>query len=247
MKYVKMPAWGAVVALILMIPSPSVALEDQVVQLQSQGLPGAADKPVYVPPRRSAPGGRVGGSTRGMQFMPILSALAPDHTGLTVQEQPSLFWYLAGATTYPVELTITEARARQPLIETRLSGPIQVGVQRIRLAEYGVRLAVDVPYRWLVALVVDPDTRPRANIAGGTIERIALPQELRAKLGRAGETKAPSIYAQAGLWYDALSAISDLIDAAPNDPALRQQRTALLEQVGLQDLAEHDRRRSPAR
>jgi hypothetical protein len=188
----------------------------------------------------------VGGSTRGAGMMPILSALAPDHTGLTVQEQPSLFWYLAGATTYPVELTITEDRAIQPLIETRINGPIQPGVQRVRLADYGMRLAPGVPYRWFVALVVDPNSRSRDNIAGGTIERIALPAELRTKLARAGKAQAPNIYAEAGLWYDALSAISDLLDAAPNDPLLRQKRASLLEQVGLREIVEHDMRRRRA-
>jgi Domain of Unknown Function (DUF928) len=180
-------------------------------------------------------------------MMPILSALAPDHTGLTAQEQPSLFWYLAGATTYPVELTITEDRAIQPVVETRISPPLQPGIQRVRLADYGVRLALDVPYRWFVSLVVDPNSRSRDNLAGGTIERIALSKGHRAKLNGAGKSNAPSIYAEMGLWYDAFTAISDLIDATPNDPALHQQRTALLEQVGLREIAEHDMRRGRAR
>jgi Domain of Unknown Function (DUF928) len=254
MKYVKMAAWGALGGLILMISSSSVALGNQqgkpsgpVVEPPRQRLAAAANTPVYVPPPRSAPGGRVGGSTRGTGMMPILSALAPDHTGLTAQEQPSLFWYLAGATTYPVELTITEDRAIQPVVETRISPPIQPGIQRVRLADYGVRLALDVPYRWFVSLVVDPNSRSRDNLAGGTIERIALSKGHRAKLNGAGKSNAPSIYAEMGLWYDAFTAISDLIGATPNDPALHQQRTSLLEQVGLREIAEHDMRRGRAR
>lgn len=253
MKCVKMAAWVALGGLTLVIPLSSVAFDAQqgkpmrqVVHSQNQRVAAAADMPVYTPPPRGAPGGRVGGSTRGAGMMPILSALAPDHTGLTVQEQPSLFWYLAGATTYPVELTITEDRAIQPLIETRISGPLQPGVQRVRIADYGMRLSPGVPYRWFVALVVDPNSRSRDNIAGGTIERIALPAELRTKLARAGKAQAPNIYAEAGLWYDALSAISDLIDAAPNDPLLRQKRASLLEQVGLREIVEHDTRRRRA-
>ena len=120
-------------------------------------------------------------------------------------------------------------------------------MQRVRLADYGMRLSVGVPYRWSVALVVDPDNRSRDVIAGGVIERIAPPTELRAKLARAGKTRAPYLYAEAGLWYDALAAISDLIDAAPNDQVLRQERASLLEQVGLPQIADLDirPRRSP--
>jgi hypothetical protein len=172
--------------------------------------------------------------------------LAPDHTGLTAQEQPALYWYLSKPTTYPIEFTLRDDRAIQPLIEKRLKGPIQPGLQRVRLADYGIRLSPGVPYRWFVALVVDPDNRSRDILSGGTIERIALPEALRTKLARAGKTRAPLVYAEAGLWYDALSTVSDLIDAAPSDSMPRQQRAALLEQVGLSDIAKDEMRHSRA-
>ena len=47
--------------------------------------------PVYKPPVRGAPGGRVGGGTRGTDQTFVLSVVAPNHTGLTMQEQPELF------------------------------------------------------------------------------------------------------------------------------------------------------------
>jgi hypothetical protein len=43
-----------------------------------------------------------------------------------------------------------------------------------------------------------------------------------------------------------LTSISELIDAAPNDRVLRQQRASLLEQVGLPEIAEQDMRHSRA-
>ncbi|MDX1433395.1 MAG: hypothetical protein R3286_13210, partial [Gammaproteobacteria bacterium] len=50
-----------------------------------------ASLPVYQPPfRGSTEGGRVGGGTRGLGNQPLtLDVLAPDHTGLTVSEQPT--------------------------------------------------------------------------------------------------------------------------------------------------------------
>ena len=127
----------------------------------------------------------------GLEMMPMLSVLAPDHTGLTVQEQPSLYWYLSESTTYPVELTIIDDQSIQPLVETRISGPLQPGVQRVRLADYGMRLSLGVPYRWSVALVVDPDSRSRDIIAGGVIERIALPEAAPHATGWRGEDTCP--------------------------------------------------------
>jgi hypothetical protein len=251
MRCAKMADWIILGGLTFLIPWASVAWDDhsgkprrQPLALPSERLAAAAEMPEYIPPVRSAPGGRVGGSTRGSGAPPTLSALVPDHTGLTIQEQPTLYWYLSKSTSYPIEFTIIDDRAIQPLLERRLSGPLQPGVQRLRLAEYGMRLSVGVPYRWSVALVVDPGNRSRDVIAGGAIERIAPPAELHAKLARAGKTRAPYIYAETGLWYDALTAISDLIDAAPNDRLLRQERASLLEQIGLPQIADLDMRPS---
>ena len=71
---------------------------------------------------------------------------------------------------------------------------------------------------------------------GHVLWRITEGKELepvKAKLAKASNNETPFIYAEAGLWYDALKSISDLIDAAPQNLELRKQRTALLTQVGL--------------
>ena len=54
------------------------------------------------------------------------------------------------------------------------------------------------------------------------------------------KTNAVQVYAEAGLWYDAIMAISELIEADPTNAELRQQRAALLEQVALPGVAAHD-------
>jgi Domain of Unknown Function (DUF928) len=252
MTCVKIAAWGALAGLSLMIPLSGVAGDahqgqslSPVVEAPQQQLSAAAEMPMYNPPPRGAPGGRVGGSSRGIEDrFPMLAVLAPDHTGLTGQEQPSLYWYLSKSTTYPIELTIIDNQTIQPLIEKRISGPIQPGVQRVQLADYGLHLSLGVPYRWSVALVVDPENRSKDILAGGFIERIALPETIRAQLAGASKARVPLIYAEAGLWYDSLAAISEVIDAAPNNSLFRSQRASLLEQVGLPEIAEHDTRRS---
>ncbi len=45
------------------------------------------------------------------------------------------------------------------------------------------------------------------------------------------EMDLPAIYAEEGIWYVALSAISRLIDKNPQNKALRMQRAGLLEQA----------------
>jgi uncharacterized protein DUF928 len=126
------------------------------------------------------------------------------------------------------------------LIETALQPPFQPGVQRIRLADYHMRLGVGKAYQWFVSLVVNPKRRSKDILAGGMIERVELVEEVASKLAEAPRTSAPYLYAEAGLWYDAVAAISELIAEAPGDRNLLMQRAALLKQVGLFGIAQHD-------
>lgn len=235
MKYTVLIMWVMLVGFVLVMPLTGGA----------QGNPaGGGTKKrllVYKPPAVGAPVGRVGGGTRGFGDLPTLSVLAPNHTGLTSQEQPSLYWYVSRLTTVPIELTVTADKAATPLLETRLTPPSQPGIQRVRLADYDVRLAPGVRYRWFVALIPDANHRSQDILAGGSIEHTAPSDTLRTQLQQAGKAQTPYLYAESGLWYDAIEAISELITAAPQDEQLREQRAALLEQVGLPDVAAYER------
>jgi hypothetical protein len=159
---------------------------------------------------------------------------------LTAHAQPALYWYLSAATSYPVELTVTSPQAVQPLLETRLQLPIQPGIHRVRLADHGIHLEPGRPYQWFVALVRDADQRSKDVVAGGMIEHQELPAPLRAQVQQAGTEHAAHLYAELGFWYDALAAVSQLVETAPQEPMFRKQRAALLEQVSLPEVAAYD-------
>jgi len=93
MKYIRMAAWCSIAGFILsMAPSVGpVVAQQKSNEANDRKTETAVSAPVYRPPKRGAPGGRVGGGTRGFQReVFVLSVLAPDHTGLTVSEQPFL-------------------------------------------------------------------------------------------------------------------------------------------------------------
>jgi hypothetical protein len=116
-------------------------------------------------------------------------------------------------------------------------------MQRVRLADYNIRLAPGVLYKWSVALVIDAAQRSYDVMNAGTIERVELPNQLRGQLAHANKMTAASVYATEGLWYDTIAALSELIDTRPQDATLRQQRAAVLEQEGLTAAAAYDRQR----
>ena len=215
-------------------------------EAQSDVPPSTQREPFYVPPhlptsKRGAPKSRVGGGTRSDGHPLTLAALAPDHVGLTAQAQPSLFWYLSSTTPSPIEVVIMNPQQIEPLVVKRLHPPLTPGIQRVRLAAYDVSLAPGVPYQWFVALILDPSQRSKDIVASGHIERTKLPEALHSRLAQAGPGEAPTLYAEAGLWYDALTALADLIEATPRHTEFRHQRAALLKQVGLSEAAAYDK------
>ncbi|ETX05188.1 MAG: hypothetical protein ETSY2_24425 [Candidatus Entotheonella gemina] len=247
MKDISLATSLLIAGFMIMMPLPSVTSGDPTIKTPVHTAE-AANRPVkarklllFKPPRVGRPKTRlVGGGTRGTASIVELSALTPEQSGLTVQEQPSLFWYLSKTTTDPIELIVSVDRAEQPMLVTRLRPPSQPGIQRVRLTDYNISLKPGVTYRWFVALITDPERRSKDIIAGGGVERIPLSDAIRSQLGQAQAEHVPHLYAEAGLWYDALATISDLIDATPADAGLRQQRAALLEQVGLTSIAAYD-------
>ena len=218
----------------LLLPNP-VRAED------AATLPAQTPPPqqvIYRPAAKSAPSVRVTGGSRGSGDATItLDVLAPDETGLTTQEQPSLFWYQSKPAEAKFELTLLEENKVKPLLQVKVERSSKAGIQRIKLSEHGVKLAPNIEYQWVVALVTDPDNRSSDLVASGVIKRIEPSAELKAKLAGASPTAAPGIYAEAGIWHDALAALSDLIDAQPDNKALRQARADLLAQVGLKAAA----------
>jgi len=200
---------------------------------------------IYRPPKRGAPGGREGAGTRGLrESLPTLAVLAPQaHTGLTVKEQPVLYWYLSQETRHPVEVILADQLSVKPLLAIRLNPPLQPGMQRVRLADHNIRLTPGVLYTWSVALIRDAAQRSYDVLTAGTIERVELPEALRGQLVHANTMTAARLYATEGLWYDTIAALSELIDARPQDIALRQQRATVLEQEGLTAAAAYDRQR----
>jgi hypothetical protein len=227
---------GLIVMVALIVPATALPQEKPKTAPSGVQAPPPAPAPVYKPPLRGAPRGRIGGGTRGAGAdVIVLAALAPDHSGHTASEQPSLYWSISSATRFPVEVTVVDARSTEPVLELTVPPPVQAGLHAIPLARHGIRLVEGVPYRWYVAVVPDPNRRSKDILAGAMIERVPPPEGLVERLARARPEERPAIYAEAGLWYDALSASSELIERAPEDPTLRDQRAALLAQVGLAD------------
>jgi len=203
-------------------------------------LPAAAqqgEEPEYVPPARGAPTGRVGGGTRGLRVLP-LAALAPEHTGLTISAQPALYYFLPAASSVRVAVRVAGDPSAQPLLEKEFAPPAKSGIQRLELKALGVTLAPGVEYRWTVS-----DARTTST---GMIRRVEVSGDLARKLnGVPAGRHRYTVLAREGVWYDALDEVSRAAEASSSAVIAGRHRAALLEQIGLRDIAAHERQLYP--
>src|SRR5262249_15010419 len=135
-------------------------------------------------------------------------ALGPAQVGTSAHGAPSLYWFLPEASSSPVEVTVVDPDASDPVLEARFEAPLAAGVHRVSLAERGVQLRPGVDYRWFVALVSDPERRSQDEVSGAAIRYAPPDPELAARLAAAPAGHAAHVYAESGFWYDAFDQLS---------------------------------------
>lgn len=195
----------------------------------------------FRPPATGAASVRVTGGSRGTGDAAVtLDVLAPDDIGTTTLEQPSLFWFQSQPGDAKFELTLLQENKVKPLVQVKVERSTKAGIQRLKLADHAVKLTPGVEYQWVVALVTDADNRSKDLVASGVIKRIEPAPDLKEKIQQAPPASLAGIYADAGIWYDALSVLSDQIEAKPEDKSLRETRAELLRQVGLKTAAQSE-------
>jgi hypothetical protein len=187
-------------------------------------------------------GTRMRGADSDIPDTLVLQILSPEHTGRTIQEHPSVFWYVSApspAKGVKCKLTITSDDEPEPLVEKFFDPVKDIGIQRIDLKDIPKSLPSDGEFKVSVAIMGAKSGD--VMIASSRIKRIAPSEKLLSKLlARPTPAERAIVYAQQGIWYDALAAISDQIAAEPTNKALHAERASLLERVGLKDVAGFD-------
>lgn len=241
------------ITLIQLLSSSDPSL-DQIFRASSTDLgfssafastPPARSKFRYVPPHRRSPKSTQITGSRGCNesgpAQPVsLTLLVPnDHDGLTTSGHPTFFWHVSA----PVLMTfaLTERGVVQPLIEQQIQPPA-AGIIQVPMPKELPELVPDREYRWSVTLVCNP-ARPSADAFIHTwIKRVPVTPELTQQLtATTSEREHALTYAQAGLWYDALGAISTAYAANPNDQSILEDRLLLLDQAGLSQVVGQER------
>ena len=200
------------------------------------------EMPAYKAPPHLTPRARIGGGSRGRDAdEPAVTALVPDHVGITAKQHPELNWFLSKRTSLPIRFTLMDEHSTRALVERPITNPEKAGVQAIRLSDIDVALQANIQYRWYISVIRDAGSPSRNIVTGGMIERCEFSECLVLDATTTVCSRDTVIRSAAnGFWYDAMGCVSDLIETSPEDMGLRKQRAALLEQVGLHEVAEWD-------
>jgi hypothetical protein len=168
-----------------------------------------------------------------------LTALVPEsQIGRTVSEYPVFFFYLPQTDAELAEFILQDENGnliyKQDLTIKNLSGVIGVSIS----ANTNVPpLEVGKKYTWLLSLVCDPEDRSGDKVERGVVRRVELSADILRELDAADPRQKTVIYAENGIWQDALGTLAAARRANPNDPDLAADWKSLLDSVTLGAIA----------
>ncbi len=199
------------------------------------------------------PGGRVrGGAKRGQVAGCLvtkldLTALVPfteeansviNVWGQTTVEHPSWFFYVPYTKDLPYEGEfVLQDQDDNEISRKAIALPDKPGVIRVSLPTTAPGLALNKQYRWFFTINCDQEKNSPPTFVQGVIQRVELNQTALKELQTKELLKRYDIYAQNGIWYEALTILAQLRDQNPKDAALQAEWQNLLRSIRLDDIA----------
>jgi hypothetical protein len=168
-----------------------------------------------------------------------LTALVPKNKiARTVSDYPTFFFYLPQTEAELAEFILEDESGnqiyQQDLTIKNLSGVIGVTIP----ANTNVPpLEVGKNYTWKFTVVCDPDDRSSDQLESGIVRRVELSADILRQLENADPRQKIFIYAQNGIWQDALSNLAAARRANPNAPVFQTDWESLLDSVTLGEIA----------
>ena len=168
-----------------------------------------------------------------------LTALVPKNKiGRTVSEYPTFFFYLPDTEAELAEFMLEDESGnkiyQQDLTIKNLSGVIGVSIP----ANTNVPpLEVGKNYTWKFTVVCDAQDRSSDQLESGIVRRVELSPDILRQLENADPRQKTFIYAENGIWQDALGTLAAARRANPNDPDLAADWESLLGSVELGEIA----------
>ncbi|NRB09773.1 MAG: DUF928 domain-containing protein [Richelia sp.] len=190
---------------------------------------------------------RIGGASRGCsaENSGKLMALVPEkNLTLTKSGHPNFWFYLSQNSTNKklqstsVEFVLLDDQ-NNVVYEKTWKTNVSKGIMNVKLPESNFLqpLAAGKKYQWFISLICNPKNRAYDIVVDGWIKRVEINSALAQKLELASPFQSVSIYTQAGLWQDAITALAQIRYAQPNNSNVADSWTKLLQSEKLGAIA----------
>lgn len=169
-------------------------------------------------PRRTGTNGRRGGSCDRNAAGELTPLVPLSHVGQTSSQRPTFVWFVPDRMPYPLQFRLLKSNG-QFLYKTEMQS--QPGIMQFTLPENLPPLTIGQSYQWQVVLVCNPQV-PSTNVVVAAEIKVVKPDaSFQTQLAAASTPQQQSdLYAETGLWYDALAAALKASETAQNQSAV---------------------------
>jgi len=203
----------------------------------------------YRPPRgMGSPGQTASGGTRDLRCPqdkeiagPYLTALMPndnsnDNPALMVDSNPKFFIYLPKTAAKKAEFVLKD-ESRKDVYRKSFSLSGEAGIIEVQLPP-NTSLQIGKKYNWYFTMFCNPQDRGQSVFINAWSQKTELDSALAAKIQQAAPEKCANLYAQNGIWHEAVAILAEERRKKPNDPALADEWKKLLESAGVQKIGD---------
>lgn len=190
-----------------------------------------------------ASAGRAPGIVRGsdcstepdaLPVVPLIPFVNEDYAFMTTDTRPRFYFYIpADSGTKGLFYLNDELGNAVTALDVTL--PATAGVVQVSLPDSTPDLELGATYQWNFQLFCDDQNQ--YDLSNGIVQREAMDTAVATQLTEAEPGDRPTIYSNAGLWYETLDALATLRYANADDPGLALDWQSLLESVGLEAIA----------
>jgi hypothetical protein len=201
--------------------------------------PTVAQAQTFKLPKRGAPASTVGGATRGncsAKSKSLVSLIPQPRLGLTLSERPTFLWAVPSNTPTTAQLTILGDKDTKVVYETAIALPKTSGVVKFTLPPEAPALEVGKQYHWFLSINCKPDGSGNEVEVDGWVERIAPTSALTRSLKTADAAQQVKLYAEAGIWHEAVSTLATLRLNQPKNAKVAANWRELLRSAGLSSI-----------
>lgn len=156
--------------------------------------------------------------------------------GLTTSGHPTFIFYVPHALNHNLPIIfVLQNSAGENIYQTSVKVELpQPGFVSVSHPTKEKPLGINQFYRWFFVVDCANDSSP---LVEGWVQRTVPNSALSKSLKNADGRQRVALYAANGIWYDAISTLSDLRRREPKNPELMADWVSLLESIGLKEIA----------